>query len=62
MGVFDQDLTTDSASDSHKESSLILKGAPVEQEASQLGPARRLFAGPFEKKGGKYIAPPKFYR
>ena len=30
--------------------------------SSQLGPARRLLAGPFEKKGGKYIAPPKFYR
>ena len=28
--------------------------------ASQLEPARRLFAGPFEKKGGKYIPPPKF--
>ena len=37
-GVFDQDMTTDSASDSHKESSLILnKGAPVEQEALSSG-------------------------
>ena len=27
---------------------------------SQLGPARRLFGGPFEKKVGKCIAPPKF--
>ena len=28
--------------------------------SSQLGPARRFLAGPFEKKGGKYIPPPKF--
>ena len=33
---------------------------PGTRSPSQLGPARRLFAGPFEKKGGKYIAPPKF--
>ena len=26
----------------------------------QVGPTRRLFAGPFERKGGKYFAPPKF--
>ena len=30
--------------------------------SSQLGPARRCLAGPFEKKGGKYIPPPKFER
>ena len=28
--------------------------------SSQLGPAWRLLAGPFEKKGGKHIQPPKF--
>ena len=30
------------------------------QLPSQLGPARLLFAEPFEKKVGKYISPPKF--
>ena len=30
--------------------------------ASQRGPAWRWLAGPFLKKGGKYIQPPKFQR
>ena len=34
----------------------------ISEFTSQLGPALCLFAGPFEKKGGKYIVPPKFWR
>ena len=53
-----QQAGSDSSSSTDSESEM--NWTRIWNVASQLGQARRLFAGPFEKKEGKYIPPPKF--